>query len=71
MKSPDSIRGRFGLTDTRNSVHGADSEDNVLREINFLFPEFDPQEWQRIVEKKYRIGNVRFCDVTQTHVLDT
>jgi len=27
--SPESIRGRFGLTDTRNSSHGSDSTENA------------------------------------------
>lgn len=45
--SPASIRGRFGLCDTQNSVHGSDSIENALKEINFMFPEFCCNEWLR------------------------
>lgn len=37
---PDCLRSRFGLTDTRNAVHGSDSEATVYREASFFFPEF-------------------------------
>lgn len=37
---PDSLRSRFGLTDTRNAVHGSDSEATVRREASFFFPDF-------------------------------
>jgi nucleoside-diphosphate kinase len=44
---PDSIRGTFGITDTRNVAHGSDSLENCLREISFFFPEFDPLYWSQ------------------------
>ena len=31
---PESIRGKFGLTDTRNSSHGSDSPDNAAKAGN-------------------------------------
>ncbi|XP_029814023.1 LOW QUALITY PROTEIN: nucleoside diphosphate kinase 6, partial [Manacus vitellinus] len=37
---PDSIRGAYGLTDTRNTTHGSDSPASASREIAFFFPEF-------------------------------
>lgn len=37
---PDCLRSRFGLTDTRNAVHGSDSEATVCREASFFFPDF-------------------------------
>lgn len=37
---PDCIRSKFGLTDTRNAVHGSDSEATVFREVSFFFPDF-------------------------------
>jgi nucleoside-diphosphate kinase len=37
---PDCLRSRFGLTDTRNAVHGSDSEKTVRREIAFFYPDF-------------------------------
>ena len=39
-ESPDSIRARFGITDTRNATHGSDSVQNARQEILFFFPEF-------------------------------
>lgn len=38
---PDSIRGLFGLTDTRNACHGSDSPESVAQEIQKVFPDFD------------------------------
>lgn len=37
---PDSIRGLFGLTDTRNACHGSDSPESVAQEIQKIFPNF-------------------------------
>lgn len=37
---PDCLRSRFGLTDTRNALHGSDSEETVRREASFFFPNF-------------------------------
>lgn len=37
---PDSIRGMFGLTDTRNACHGSDSPESVAQEIQKIFPDF-------------------------------
>lgn len=36
--NPDCLRARFGLSDTRNAVHGSDSEDAFYREASFFFP---------------------------------
>lgn len=41
LEQPETIRGQIGLTDTRNSTHGSDSEANARQEIQFFFPEFD------------------------------
>lgn len=35
----------LGLTDTRNSTHGSDSTESVLKEIKTFFPGFDLQNW--------------------------
>ena len=40
-----SIRGQFGLTDTRNVSHGSDSDETARREIQFFFPDFDQQDF--------------------------
>jgi len=44
-EQPDTIRGMFGLTDTRNTSHGSDSDENALKEIAFFFPEFDKNDF--------------------------
>lgn len=41
---PDCLRSKFGLTDTRNAVHGSDSEMTVRREASFFFPDFFVQD---------------------------
>jgi len=46
-EDPGSIRGSFGLTDTRNTSHGSDSNDNARKEIRFFFPEFEPDDFLR------------------------
>ncbi|KAK2167498.1 hypothetical protein LSH36_27g09084 [Paralvinella palmiformis] len=49
-ENPASIRGMFGLTDTRNCTHGSDSEETAKREIGFFFPEFTTKEWQQVIK---------------------
>ncbi|KAM7533671.1 hypothetical protein Aperf_G00000122267 [Anoplocephala perfoliata] len=41
LSHPNSLRGRFGLTDTRNGFHGSDCDENAEDEIKFFFPSFD------------------------------
>ena len=43
-EQPTSLRGRFGLTDTRNATHGSDSVENARKEITFFFPDFFDEE---------------------------
>jgi nucleoside-diphosphate kinase len=38
---PESIRGLYGITDTRNACHGSDSVQSVMEEIKKVFPDFD------------------------------
>ena len=57
---PDSVRGRFGLTDTRNVSHGSDSEFSARREINFFFPEFSPESWEAEERGQFEAGNFTF-----------
>nr|CAD21552.1 putative nucleoside triphosphate kinase [Taenia solium] len=38
---PASLRGCFGLTDTRNGFHGSDGDESAKEEIKFFFPDFD------------------------------
>lgn len=42
---PESIRGQFGLSDTRNACHGSDSVQSVEKEVKIFFPEFRIHEW--------------------------
>ncbi|CAO3595083.1 unnamed protein product [Absidia cylindrospora] len=41
IHQPDTLRALYGLTDTRNSFHGSDSDHNARQEIQFFFPDFD------------------------------
>lgn len=66
---PHSIRGLFGLTDTRNVCHGSDSPENALKEIEFFFPEFNAEKWYKEDEQLYFHENVIFCNESLTHVL--
>ncbi|KAJ7329382.1 hypothetical protein JRQ81_015556 [Phrynocephalus forsythii] len=61
--SPESIRGTFGLTDTRNTVHGSDSPESASREIAAFFPEFSEEDWYRHREPQLRAGNDAKADV--------
>lgn len=56
---PDSLRGLFGLTDTRNTSHGSDSEASARSEIGFFFPEFDWDRFGAEEEEAFRAGRVR------------
>ncbi|KAI9305222.1 nucleoside diphosphate kinase [Cunninghamella echinulata] len=42
---PQTLRSLYGLTDTRNSFHGSDSDDNARQEIKFFFPEFNIDDY--------------------------
>lgn len=42
---PNSIRGLFGLSDTRNAGHGSDSMDSAKQEISIFFNDFDVDRW--------------------------
>ncbi|XP_069117813.1 nucleoside diphosphate kinase 6-like [Argopecten irradians] len=65
---PDSIRGQFGLTDTRNSTHGSDSVESAQKEMHFFFPEFNVDQWFKENEPFFRSGNVFYCKEKGIHV---
>ena len=67
---PHSIRGQFGLTDTRNSGHGSDSEETATGEIEFFFPEFDVREWNDKDRGAFETGNVTFDENYFIHRID-
>lgn len=66
---PDSIRGHYGLTDTRNATHGSDSVETAKKEMEFFFPEFNPECWHLNEEKLFREGKVEFCEEKGIHVI--
>jgi len=49
---PNSIRGLFGLSDTRNCSHGSDSLETAMREINFFFPNFNMSDFHGSLEEE-------------------
>ncbi|NXX82658.1 NDK6 kinase, partial [Urocolius indicus] len=64
---PDSIRGAYGLTDTRNTTHGSDSAASASREIAFFFPEFSEQLWYQQEEPRLRCGHVFYSAAERVH----
>ncbi|XP_075576228.1 nucleoside diphosphate kinase 6 isoform X1 [Pelecanus crispus] len=64
---PDSIRGAYGLTDTRNTTHGSDSPASASREIAFFFPEFNEQLWYQQEEPRLRCGQVYYNAEERVH----
>ncbi len=71
-EQPHSIRGRFGLSDTRNCVHGSDSNDSAAKEIGFFFPDFIIDRFYTEEEERYRMGNgVHFDPVAFEHKLSS
>ncbi|XP_028652788.2 nucleoside diphosphate kinase 6 [Erpetoichthys calabaricus] len=66
--SPESIRGKYGLTDTRNTTHGSDSLDSAEREIAFFFPEFNKKCWYEMDEPLIRAGYYSYSKEQQIHM---
>ncbi|KAH9505036.1 Nucleoside diphosphate kinase 6 [Bulinus truncatus] len=66
---PLSIRGLYGLTDTRNCTHGSDSEANAQQEIHFFFPEFSIKDWYDIQHDFFRNDLVEFDNNQKQHVI--
>ncbi|KAK2517197.1 Nme6 [Columba guinea] len=64
---PDSIRGAYGLTDTRNTAHGSDSPASASREIAFFFPEFNERLWYEQEEPRLRRGRVFYNAEERVH----
>nr|CAH0113358.1 unnamed protein product [Daphnia galeata] len=64
---PDTIRGSYGLTDTRNCTHGSDSFSSALREIKYFFPNFSYEEWSEKHEPLLRKGECIIDYSTFTH----
>ena len=66
--APNSVRGRYGLTDTRNAAHGSDSEASARKEIQFFFPDFEIKDWYINQEEYFQKGLVTFERTRQIHL---
>eukprot|EP00088_Acartia_fossae_P054801 TRINITY_DN6325_c0_g1_i8.p1 TRINITY_DN6325_c0_g1~~TRINITY_DN6325_c0_g1_i8.p1 ORF type:complete len:211 (+),score=11.63 TRINITY_DN6325_c0_g1_i8:39-635(+) len=58
FSDPETIRGKFGLTDTRNATHGSDSIETADKETKFFYPEFCRQQFFDEEETFFRSGNI-------------
>ncbi|KAK2581052.1 hypothetical protein KPH14_006095 [Odynerus spinipes] len=67
--APDTIRGMFGLTDTRNATHGSDSPESVSREIAIFFQDFDIKRWYENEEVFYNSEKVQFDPTSFVHIV--
>ena len=68
-EDPGSLRGQFGLTDTRNSTHGSDSDESARREIGFFFPEFNIDDWYKQSEMSFSRCDVIYDPKHEIHVI--
>ncbi|OXU17994.1 hypothetical protein TSAR_011172 [Trichomalopsis sarcophagae] len=68
--APNSIRGMFGLSDTRNAAHGSDSPESTEREIKVFFPDFDIKEWYKNEEMFFSSGKLRLDPDLFVHIVD-
>ena len=48
--NPGSIRGDFGMEIGRNLVHGSDSPENAVNEVNLFFDASELVDWSRSVD---------------------
>lgn len=67
FEAPDTIRGQFGLSDTRNATHGSDSEESTRKEISIFFPEFDVDKWFIQEEPFFRRNELVFLEELFIH----
>ncbi|GAA5979499.1 hypothetical protein JCM11641_005414 [Rhodosporidiobolus odoratus] len=44
-EKPDSLRARYGLSDTRNGFHGSDSPESAAKELAQIFEGWDVNWW--------------------------
>jgi len=64
---PETIRGRFGLTDTRNASHGSDSVITAQKETQFFFPEFNKEHFYKEEEIYFRNREVQIDEENFIH----
>ncbi|KAM9782490.1 nucleoside diphosphate kinase 6 [Neosynchiropus ocellatus] len=67
--SPECLRAQFGLTDTRNTIHGSDSVESARREMAFFFPDFSAEEWMEKEELLFRSGLVKYEQDKLIHIV--
>ncbi|XP_015514458.1 nucleoside diphosphate kinase 6-like isoform X1 [Neodiprion virginianus] len=68
--APHTIRGMYGLSDTRNATHGSDSPESSKREIAIFFKEFNIEHWFKNEEIFYNSGNLKFDPSLFIHTID-
>lgn len=68
--APNTIRGMFGLSDTRNATHGSDSADSAKREMMIFFNNFDTRDWYENEELFYNLGRLDFDPISFVHTID-
>ncbi|XP_076233457.1 nucleoside diphosphate kinase 6 [Calliopsis andreniformis] len=69
--APDTIRGMFGLSDTRNVTHGSDSVASVEREVAIFFKDFNFKKWYEDEERYYNLGLLHFDPTVFLHTINT
>ncbi|XP_034934330.1 nucleoside diphosphate kinase 6 isoform X2 [Chelonus insularis] len=67
---PETIRGKYGLSDTRNATHGSDSPESVKREIKIFFPNFNVKEWYDNEEMYFNSEKIHFDPELFLHIID-
>ena len=70
LSHPDSIRGMYGVTDTRNATHGSDSVKTAEKEMKFFFPDFDSTNWMKNHADEFENGKVAFDEQLQIHKVE-
>ncbi|XP_011506066.1 PREDICTED: nucleoside diphosphate kinase 6-like [Ceratosolen solmsi marchali] len=68
--APNSIRGKFGLSDTKNAVHGSDSVESANREIAILFKDFNIKKWYENDEVYFQSKKLIFDPHLFIHLID-
>ncbi|XP_012263301.2 nucleoside diphosphate kinase 6-like [Athalia rosae] len=68
--APDSIRGKYGLSDTRNATHGSDSPESAAHEIGIFFKDFSTEQWYESEEIFYNLGMIKFDPLAFVHTID-
>ncbi|XP_054169132.1 nucleoside diphosphate kinase 6-like [Oppia nitens] len=60
---PNSLRGKYGLSDTRNATHGSDSVQSFEKEYKYFFNDFSPQKWMTNEMELHIIKTINYFKV--------